>query len=34
MRSPYGIHGPDKHGWAEIDYLYERASDLFTWKKS
>jgi len=34
MRSPYGIHGPDKHGWEEIDYLYEQASDLFTWKKS
>ncbi len=34
LRSPYGITAPDKHGWDEIDYLHDQASDLFTWKKS
>lgn len=34
MRSPYGLPRPDKHAWAEIDHLYERVSDLFTWQKS
>ena len=33
MRSPYGITPPDRHGWEEIDYLYDRVGDLFTWQK-
>ena len=34
MRSPYGLPKPDQKAWDEIDHLYDRVSDLFTWKKS
>ena len=33
-RSPYGITAPDRKGWEEIDFLYNKVSDLFTWQKS